>query len=215
MINKFIKLPLVLGTLLAFLAFTETKAAIFIPDLYISGGILSSTTSVSSVTALSTTTIESTKGNSEGLFFTLGLRPIDLPIVGGFRGDLQYYLDAYAQNVKRSSYGAVIYFDFLRILPINPYIGVGITNTNSNLKNISNRGYIGEDYERSKGGASAHIGVNLDIPFFPLDVFIEYRKVKKSLGAYFRGNSHNLSGANKYNASSDDILIGVKYYIIK
>ncbi len=96
---------------------------------------------------------------------SLGIRPLDLPIIGGLRLEETFAINHSASYFEENNYiKTAIYYDLFRFIPIvNPYLGVSF------LSNI--------DF-------GAHAGLTFKIPMVPLyfdTEFSMYYKDKKDV----------------------------------
>jgi hypothetical protein len=171
-------------------------ARAIVPDVYFSAGYLNSESKIT-VKDIDTTS-EKISGN--GALVSLGIRPLDLPIIGGFRGELQYF-GVYSGDIKNNAYGFAIYYDFFRFIPIvNPYIGVSY---------YSNKYSFSESVDYNKKSlVSMNAGLNVSIPVLPIDIFAEYRRVGESFDKAF-------NTPNGININKNEYIIGMRYYILK
>ncbi|MCL2567033.1 MAG: hypothetical protein FWE18_02915 [Alphaproteobacteria bacterium] len=139
--------------------------------------------------------------NTTSYLFSLGIRPINLPIpiISDLRVEAQY-LGALSNSNKNSQYGLVLYYDILRFIPfINPYVGVGTQYASYKFDKIS------DINKKNKSLYTFHAGLTGKIPVVPLDVFLEYR--------YTTSGSSN-SSIGSYKVSSNDVMFGLRYYLL-
>lgn len=136
--------------------------------------------------------------NSNAYSLNIGVRPLDILILGGFRVEGQYSGYISGEN-KSSQWGATVYYDLFRFIPIvNPYLGFGIQRSHYDFdKNIFGK--------REKESYSFNAGLTASIPLLPLDLYLEYRHLNTNKKSYTESFS--------YKISSNDLMIGIRYYV--
>ena len=177
-----------------------------VPDLYIWGGAINSNTKIHlsdfQVPRLNIADYISggdAKSNNTGLAFGFGVRPIDLPVVGGFRIDLQYS-NNFNKEAKNEMYGAVLYYDILRIIPIvHPYLGVGVYSSSLNKADVVDV----VNQKTTPSQVSFNVGLEASIPILG-HMFAEYRFINSDFSGLFASKG----------IQNQDIMLGFKYYII-
>lgn len=187
--------------LLLSIGLTSASWAI-LPEVYVGGAYAQKKSKIE-------TNFEDAKENfdTKSYLLSVGIRPINLPIIGNFRIEAQNLGAVSGQN-KDSQYGLVLYYDILRIIPIvNPYVGVGVqyaTYKFDNKDDFTNK--------KSKGLYTLHAGLTASIPVLPLDLYAEYRYTTTT-----SKSSSEVSGVGviKYDVKSSDFMIGARYYIFK
>lgn len=182
--------------LISLLYVGNASAMPLVPDIYVSAGLNYSTSNLK-YTDISTTS--TTKASDMAYLLSLGIRPIDVPILGGLRVEGQYNARGSSSTIG-NSYGLVLYYDVLRIIPfVNPYFGLGINNTTLNsstdYKSDSNTGY------------SWHLGVNVELPVSGFGLFGEFRNISVK----YNGDVQD----SVVKAQNYDTLIGIRYYFLK
>ncbi len=171
--------------------------AMLVPDIYGSLGVMHSSEKNTFFGNSDTTKVSN-------YHLALGIRPLDIPIVGGFRIEGQY--DSHFRSTDIDSvYGAVLYYDILRIIPIvNPYIGVGMMT--SKLNNSTARDFGVSDSDKA---FSYHIGLDFSLPIVGLNLFLEARQMKFD---YAKELNTTLSDLK---IKKIDTIFGIKYYFLK
>jgi hypothetical protein len=167
-------------------------AMMFVPDIYGSVGVMNSSSKRTYYSDVSTT-------NLSNYQVSLGIRPLDVPILGGLRLEAQY-------NSGNSSnlYSAVLYYDILRIIPfVNPYIGVGMIASKLNSDVYSSLGVSDSD-----NALSYHIGLDFVLPITGLNLFLELREMKFDYG-------QAVNSLSNLKIQKIDTIFGIKYYFLK
>ncbi len=183
--------------------FDDLFALPLVPDIYIGGAIYSGENKIKDVY-----NNNSSIGTRDGTFknksylLSIGIRPIDLPILGNFRFEGSYSGSISGDNAA-SKYGLVMYFDLFRFIPIiNPYIGLGYSNTSYDFKDSY------KNLKNNVGEYSMHGGLNISPPFIPFDVYLEYK--------YFvAGDSFAVNKLNSYKVEGSNIMLGARFYFLK
>lgn len=171
-----------------FLLCENSFGSAFVPDIYLSVGSSYSDEKISFF-GLKTT------DSSFSYDVSLGIRPLDIPVLGGFRLEVQY---SGASTYLQHSYGTILYYDILRIIPlINPYVGLG-----SYLSSLKSGSY------QNDNGLSYHVGFDIVLPVVGLNLFLEYRGMNFK---YLANDSNNPALKMK----KLDTIFGLKYYFIK
>lgn len=126
--------------------------------------------------------------------YLIGIRPLNLPVLGHLRLELQindFVKKSTRESFVKSEYNTVLYYDLIRTI-VDPYIGVGFNHRD--YKNLpSNADVADENYSSFHLGAIAHASI---FPFVPFDVYAEYKLSLES-------NANHL------------IMVGLKYSIIR
>lgn len=162
---------------LIILVISTSAKAIVLPDIYVGGGYINSD---SNVKIRSNDTIYTTSRSGNGILLLAGIRPISLriPVLNGIRLDFQYRSDL-SGDIKTSSYGTVLYWDIIRIIPfVDPYIGIGIHRADIRFDNQlkDERGFR----NTNENTYSGHVGLNFNLPVIPFNIFVEYRASGKN-----------------------------------
>ncbi|MDR0484908.1 MAG: hypothetical protein LBH40_06500 [Alphaproteobacteria bacterium] len=190
-ISKYIILSLGL-----FLGFSASSMAMGIPEVYISGAFAKSKSKMDVETE---SNLDSIKKNfdTNSYLLSLGIRPLNVPVFGNFRVEAQYLGALSGDANKDNQYALVVYYDILRIIPfINPYIGVGAKYASYKFNSI-------EDLkQKNKSLYTFHAGLVGETPIAPLGFFVEYRY-------------SNTMNSNTFKMNSSDVMLGLRYYILK
>lgn len=179
------------------------KAAPLIPDVYISAGYNMGSSEIKYYNTGTSTAKDTFSESANNYQFTLGIRPLDMPIFGGFRFEATYDVPT-SSNIEDKDIGLVLFYDF-RILPIvTPYIGVGYHFDNYNFGDIAG---LSPDASTDNHSYSFHVGADFAIPATSLSVFAEYEFQQ----THTRATTDDFS---KYGIQNQSITIGLKYYLI-
>ncbi len=186
------KKSLLIYTIFVLLLSINSYSMPLVPDIYVSAGANYSKVDVS-------TGGVKTKDSDMAYLLSLGIRPLDVPIFGGLRVEGQYNIRP-SNSALGNSYGLVLYYDVLRIIPfVNPYFGIGLNNTKLN----SSVDYVND----SQTAFSWHLGLNFELPITGLGVFGEFRNINVK---------YNDNIQDEYvKAKNYDTLIGLRYYFLK
>ena len=201
-----IKMKKILCFAVTLLFFGKAYALPVVPDLYVWGGVINSNTKINfsdfqmpGINIADYISGGDTKSNNTGLALGFGIRPIDLPVVGGFRIDLQYS-NNFNKEAKNEMYGAVLYYDILRIIPIvHPYVGLGVYSSSLNKADVMDV----VNQKATPSQVSFNVGLEASIPILG-HMFAEYRLINSDFSGLF---------ATKV-IQNQDIMLGFKYYII-
>ncbi|XWO14117.1 porin family protein [Candidatus Hepatincola sp. Pdp] len=181
----------------------SVKAAPLIPDVYISAGVNIGSSKIkyyNTEAGISKDTFSESANNYQ---FAIGIRPLDMPIVGGFRFEASYDVPT-SSDIEDTDIGLVLFYDF-RIFPIiTPYIGVGYHFDDYNFGNITG---LSPDANTDNHSYSLHVGADFAIPTTSLSVFAEYEFQQ----THTRATTDDIS---KYGINNQSLTIGLKYYII-
>ncbi len=135
--------------------------------------------------------------SSNSYLLNIGSR---LPVINDFRFEVQYLGHISGRNKDYQS-GLVLYYDFLRFIPIvNPYFGFGIQSIEINFddkEKFYNKSTTVNTY-------TFHAGLSASIIIVPIDLYFEYRNSTPTDNKVFYSTK----------IKSNDFMIGARYYIV-
>ncbi|UQY80716.1 porin family protein [Candidatus Hepatincola sp. Av] len=179
------------------------KAAPLIPDVYISAGYNMGSSEIKYYNNDTNTSKDTFSDSTHNYQFAIGIRPLDMPIVGGFRFEATYDVPT-SSKIEDTDIGLILFYDF-RIFPIiTPYIGVGYHFDDYNFSNIAG---LSSDATTNNHSYSLHVGADFAIPTTSLSVFAEYEFQQTHTRA-------TVDDVSKYGINNQSLTIGLKYLII-
>ncbi|MGV3278894.1 hypothetical protein ACFX5K_04525 [Rickettsiales bacterium LUAb2] len=219
--NNLIKVLSVV-TVVLLLQLTNKVQAEILPNLYVSGAMVSGNGGLKNIKLENNTdnfSVNKVDNQNNGFMFAAGISPnLPIPIIGSLRGQFEYSRN-FNNNARGNMYGVGVYYDVLKIIPIvTPYIGASFMyyQANTRFELSGNDGKSVSLFDKVNQPLAAFtVGANFDIPFIPLQVFAEYKYITSSVF------SSNIKVINDNNISvksadfkSNSIVLGLKYNII-
>lgn len=181
----------------------SAKATALVPDVYISAGYNMGSSEIKYYNESTGNYKDTYSETTDNYQFAIGIRPLDMPIFGGFRFEASYDVPV-SSNIEDTDVGLGLYYDF-RILPIvTPYIGVAYHFDHYNFGDISG---LPAGMDNDNHSYSFHVGADFAIPATSLSIFADYE--------FQQTHTHaTTDDPSKYGINNQSITFGLKYYII-